>query len=141
MESSINERLKQSVEYKKINPPDIYNKIGVRRQIWGGWLNQNQAIPLDKLVKIVKLIPDIDARWLLTGEGEMINQPGAIPELVEEPKGTYKNSDCCTRCKDLEKQIALYEKLIAVYENPPKKEATTSDSTQLGEDAKQNKAS
>jgi hypothetical protein len=89
MESSINERLKQSIEYKKINPPDIYNKIGVRRQIWGGWLNQNQAIPLDKLVKIIKLIPDIDARWLLTGQGKMINQPAAIPEMVEEPKGTY----------------------------------------------------
>jgi predicted methyltransferase len=140
MESSINERLKQSVEYKKINPPDIYNKIGVRRQIWGGWLNQNQAIPLDKLVKIVKLMSDIDARWLLTGEGEMINQAGAIPELVEEPKATYKNSHCCSRCKDLENQIELYKKVLSLYENPPKKETTNEDSTQVGEDAKQNKA-
>jgi hypothetical protein len=49
--------------------------------------------------------------------------------------------DCCRRCKDLEKQILLLEKMVAMYENPPKKETGAANSTQIGECAKQNKAS
>lgn len=49
--------------------------------------------------------------------------------------------DCCRRCKDLEKQILLLEKMVAMYENPPKKETSDANSTQFGEGAKGNKAS
>jgi transcriptional regulator with XRE-family HTH domain len=138
--TTINQRLKSIFEEKKIKVNAVAAELEIDYRQFNNWLN-NTKPSVEGLQKILKYFPNIDARWLLTGEGEMINQPGAIPELVEEPKAPYKNSDCCSRCKDLEKQIALYEKVISLYENPPKKEATNEDSTQLGEDAKQNKAS
>lgn len=70
---------------------------------WSGWINQGKAIPLDKVVKIVRLITDINARWLLTGEGEMdMPEPG----VALEPAVTYKaKTDYCPLCAEKDKLI------------------------------------
>jgi transcriptional regulator with XRE-family HTH domain len=58
---------------------------------------------------------------------------------LEEPKAEYKKN-CCELCKEKDKQIALYEKLISVYENPPKKETHDESGLSGSEDTKRNKA-
>jgi transcriptional regulator with XRE-family HTH domain len=130
MDISINQRLKKIIKDKKINAPELYKKLGVDRTTWSGWINSNKAISVDKLVLILIQLKDIDARWLITGERQVVSSSEEIPEMVEEQSAKYK-TDCCRRCKDLENQIELYKKLLSVYENPPKKETGAANSVQF----------
>lgn len=67
------------------------------------------------------------------------DQPGAIAELVHEPKAAYKNTGCY-HCAEKERLIAQLENRIADKEQMInllcKKETGDEDSTQFGEDAK-----
>jgi predicted methyltransferase len=112
MEISINQRLKKLVENKKINPPVFYKKIGVTRGTWSGWVNSNKAISVEKLVSIIKELNDINARWLLTGEGSMTNDE----ELVQtnEPAGKYGNNNC-KLCEEKDARIKLLEEMLEMY--------------------------
>jgi hypothetical protein len=66
-------------------------------------------------------------------------KPYTIPDI--EPDIANDGNNCCRRCKDLEKQITLLEKLLAVYENPPKKETGNGNNPQSSESANRSKAS
>jgi len=146
--TTINQRLKSIFEEKKIKVNAVAAELEIDYRQFNNWLN-NTKPSVEGLQKILRYLPDIDARWLLTGEGEMLNQSEAILEMVEEPKATYKNN-CCELCREKDKQIeglkADKEELIKDKEwlksqIEPKKETTNEDSTQSGEGAKQNKAS
>jgi len=136
METSINQRLKKEVDDKKISSQELYKKIGVSKGVWSGWINAGRAIPLDKLVKILILLPDIDARWLLTGE---TSAPAKPKPYKNETQLDVANDGgkCCQRCKDLEKQIALQDELLDHYR--AKKETGLENSAQVGQYAKRNK--
>jgi hypothetical protein len=71
MINSVNQRLKQVVEHEKFSAPDFYKKIGVARNVYSDWINNVKPIPLNKVQKILELLPNLDARWFLTGEGTM----------------------------------------------------------------------
>lgn len=118
MQNTLNERLKEYLEVEKISAPNIYNKIGVSRTNWFGWISQNKAIPLNKVQAIIALLPNINARWLLTGEGEML--VGS-----ETPRIGYKENDClrkaeepggCLVCAEKERLIEMQNKHIEYLE-------------------------
>jgi transcriptional regulator with XRE-family HTH domain len=135
---TINQRLKSIFESKKLKVNQVAAELEIDYRQFNNWLNQTKP-SIDGLQKILKYLPDIDARWLLTGERQSEISSEEIPEMLEEAAAKYK-TDCCRRCKDLENQIQLYEKLIAVYENPPKKETHDESGASSGEDTKRNKA-
>lgn len=120
---TINQRLKEYFEFEKIHVPDIYKKLGVGRTVFFGWLNQGKAIPLNKLQQIVILLPALNARWLLTGEGEMISGRKVYSENDSLLKVEENTPIVCPYCllkneqiknlemhrDDLRKQISLLE--------------------------------
>lgn len=115
MEESINQRLKKFIEDKGINEPDTYKYLGTRRQIWNGWLNAEEAIPLNKVQKLIARFPDINARWFLTGEGEMLikKAQGSILSIPEEKMNVVEEPYTCPNCVILRNKInKLYEDLI-----------------------------
>lgn len=69
---AINQRLKEYFESKKIEAPEFYKKIGVERGEWSGWMNSNKAISVLRIQDILINCPDLSSRWLLIGEGNMI---------------------------------------------------------------------
>ena len=89
--TTINERLSEYLKAEKIPDRDVYKKIGVGQSVFGGWIKQGRAIPLNKVVSILVLFPNLNARWLLTGSGEMIDKQVSYPEnnslyIAEENK-------------------------------------------------------
>jgi len=54
-----------------IAPPEFYRKLGVGRMEYSGWITAGRAISVTKLQAILQLHPDLNARWLLLGEGTM----------------------------------------------------------------------
>ena len=72
MDLAINQRLKEFITYKKISYETFRKMINCTHiQQISNWMALREKIP-DKylIVTIVKLI-DLDARWLITGEGNM----------------------------------------------------------------------
>ena len=114
---TINQRLKEFVDQNNIAAPDLYRKIGVSRMDYSGWITAGKPISVNKLQTILQLYPDLNARWLLLGEGEMqenmpVNQSRArLPE--------------CENCSSKQIQIdllaenikTLNEYVLALKEN------------------------
>ena len=72
----MNERLKIFVEYLAISNKDFAESIGVSRQQYEGWINQNVKVPVHCLIQIAMIYEEINTRWLLTGEGIMLVKEG-----------------------------------------------------------------
>ena len=85
---TVNQRLREFVEANKISPPDIYKRIGATRMEYSGWITLGRAISLTKVQAILELYPDLNARWFLTGDGEM--QEGYIAK--KQPLIAYDDS-------------------------------------------------
>jgi hypothetical protein len=68
---TINERLKEFIDYNKINAPEFYRKLGVGRMEYAGWITAGRAISVAKIQIILNCYPNLNARWLLVGEGQM----------------------------------------------------------------------
>ena len=82
----MNERLKIFVEYLAISNIDFAESIGVSRQQYEGWINQNVKVPVHCLIQIAQVYKEINTRWLLTGEGIMLVREG-VGEGVKEVTG------------------------------------------------------
>lgn len=66
------ERLKDYIDFKGVSIAAFEKSIGMSNASFGKSLKKGGAIGSDKLENILSVYPDISARWLLTGEGEMI---------------------------------------------------------------------
>lgn len=105
---TINQRLKEYFESKKIDAPEFYKKIGIDRIEWSGWINSAKPISLLKLQRIVNTFPDLNARWLLTGEGDM---------LVFEPVGAKVAAERSAGNEVGNEILELYKKMLADKDN------------------------
>lgn len=80
METTFNERftkLWSTTNFR--NPTDAERKIGIKRQSIIEFTKD--AVPTyDTLVKLLNYFKHIDARWLITGEGDMITRPSHVNE-------------------------------------------------------------
>ncbi len=114
MRETINIRLKQLIETGKIDPPELYNKIGASRTTWSGWVNAGRPIPLAKVQLIIANCPNISARWLLTGEGSMFEgEPDEDPQKSKWPApAAYVTS--CQPCKEKDKRIEILEYTLSL---------------------------
>lgn len=73
--SLIKQNILQVIDYKGLKKPDFYRKTGITR----GILDQDNGISEDNIARFLAIFPDIDANWLVTGEGEMLRPSGADP--------------------------------------------------------------
>lgn len=80
--SEICNRFKKIRESKKMTITAIAAAIGEKRQRLQDIEAGKQKIPEDIIVKYIEYF-DIDANWLLTGEGEMLKKP-AEPQIAGE---------------------------------------------------------
>lgn len=112
MGDTINQRLKEYIELKKIDGPDIYGGTKISRQIYSDSINTSKSIPSEKLGIIVKKMPDdLNLRWLLTGEGEMLIKKD---DTTAEPALPYKNRLTHDEKQVFEERIINLENTIAV---------------------------
>lgn len=99
---SYNDRLKQFIDTNQIHHPDFYKRIGASRMEFYCWINTGKAISVGKITAILHLYPQLNARWLLTGEGEMqagSNGPVPLSSEILENK--------CDQCASRQIQIDM----------------------------------
>lgn len=106
MNISINERFKEYCSSNELSQTDLVKKLGIGKDRLSKWFNENQQIPGNAIIIIVQKCKDLNARWLITGEGNMITDK---KETSEEPASPYiakcKNPFCEVERKYLKDQI------------------------------------
>lgn len=120
MYMTVNQRLSVYIAEKKIDPPEFYKKIGASRGDWSGWINAGKAIPLNKLQLITSICKDLNVRWLITGEGEMLG-PEISDWIVQDQAQPYIKG--CAACeakdlhiRDLQNRLVLLDAQVARLE-------------------------
>ena len=79
------ERIKKFMDHKSVSPGDLASATGVQRSNISHILNGRNKPGAAFIEKFLLSYPEINARWFLTGEGEMINN-------TEDIQGDDKNS-------------------------------------------------
>lgn len=84
----LSDRIKKIVEHSELSIPQFANKIGVQtpqaiRDLISG---KTRSLSEDMQSKILSYIPSLNAAWLFTGEGEMLNnsQPAIIDTALNK---------------------------------------------------------
>lgn len=119
MTTTIQERILQYLEYKKVTPYKFCKDL----EFPMGSLNKRGSIGTDKYLKIIKYYRDLNPEWLLSGEGTMLKDEQApqanTPDdkylmLLEEHNKTLKDQlkDKEAIIKEKEEKEALYKEKI-----------------------------
>ncbi len=90
-----NERVLEIVRREGMNYSDFARRIGVSKHQFSNWKNKNQSVPEKYLVAIIEQFPDVNARWLITGEedsGEDIKKIQTFEEYKERFERSYKET-------------------------------------------------
>ena len=128
METSVKQRIIQFIKYKRISQRKFESTIGVSN----GFINNiSKSIGADKMQSIESAFPELNKSWLLTGEGEMLNQKQetAHKDLLSDyeiyllPMTTYAESldvvlaDCALlkNCEKIISPIKGVDFAITVY--------------------------
>ncbi len=64
---TVNNRLQQYLQESGTTQTDLSNKIGISRQNVNTWFTKGANISDKMLIRIIQVVEDIDARWLITG--------------------------------------------------------------------------
>jgi transcriptional regulator with XRE-family HTH domain len=110
MDKSINQRFAKILEEKNISQADYADRIKTGRANVNNWCRLKNAIPLDSIVELLNMFPDIDARWLLTGSPRAYNTD-QLPIVIDDPiKVNYADKDYIINMQ--KKVIEIKEKEI-----------------------------
>lgn len=95
MDLTINERLIEFQKVKGFRWESLRELLGVaKQQQVGNWTKKEdrEPIPAKHVLKLIQVFPELNARWLITGEGEMLNK--GTPMLANEPEMQYNIKKC-----------------------------------------------
>lgn len=81
------ERIKEFIEYKGISAGELATSLDVQRSNISHILNGRNKPGATLIEKLLMAFPDLNARWLLTGEGSMMNTV-----TLQEGKGEIKQT-------------------------------------------------
>lgn len=98
MERSINDRLNEWLLYRKISQAELARKLIIKgRSQVNQWCRSTAPIPDNYILDIIRLFPDLSARWFITGSGDMLEK--IIDHglhIINESAPPYKNTGSCT---------------------------------------------
>ena len=80
---TINQRLGEYIALKKISNVKLSEVARCSPQVVGTWFTHNVKVKGDYILNIINEYKDINARWLITGEGEMLDELKQIPSEIE----------------------------------------------------------
>ena len=100
MDLSINQRLREYIEAKKISQESFRITIGVaKKQQLSSWLTNGEKIPEKYLIEAIRKYQDLNPSWLLLGNGPMSNDSNTSSQL--------QVNDNCIECAMLRREIEI----------------------------------
>lgn len=109
-------RLKKIRAWYNLNQNEMAHKINVSLQSIGNLENEAKEVKpkIDTLSKIIQAFPEISAKWLLTGEGEMLVKPQKTSMLMaEEGQSEYQPVNALHEYNNhLKEEVAWLRKII-----------------------------
>jgi len=87
--SSIVIRIKEYIDFKGISIAAFERSVGFSNSSFSSQYKNNKSIGSDKIENIIKVYPEINPVWLLTGEGSMIKENSTPNNIVNEPTVEY----------------------------------------------------
>lgn len=80
MDNTINERLKTVLHQKRLSSSEFSEAVGISRSTLSAIINSKARPSYEVLEKIAATFPEINAGWLLTGNGSMMTV--RLPEVA-----------------------------------------------------------
>jgi transcriptional regulator with XRE-family HTH domain len=126
------ERISMYLQFRNISPHAFEKKIKLSNGYYSKQLRNKGSVGSDILIKIHEHFPDLNMLWVLTGEGNMVDESRAAQSALAE-EFTYKFEvenlklqnlqedvdQLNTVIKDKEKIISLYEFMLNQPVNIP----------------------
>jgi transcriptional regulator with XRE-family HTH domain len=126
------ERISMYLQFRNISPHAFEKKIKLSNGYYSKQLRNKGSVGSDILIKIHEHFPDLNMLWVLTGEGNMVDESRAVQSALAE-EFTYKFEvenlklqnlqedvdQLNTVIKDKEKIISLYEFMLNQQVNIP----------------------
>lgn len=70
---NIRERIKFLFEKKNITQAQLARELNISRVTVNKWISTENAFGIESVRKLLTYFPDLNARWLILGEGDMLN--------------------------------------------------------------------
>lgn len=117
----IKDRIMQFIELKGITRNKFETSCGLPVRYVS---NIGKSIQSDAIKKIILTYPEINLHWLITGEGEILNQNDGIKVWVEKFRTNPNNSEDVVGLmsilsrflKNQEDYHAIMKDMVAIYE-------------------------
>ena len=117
----IKDRIMQFIELKGITRNKFETSCGLPVRYVS---NIGKSIQSDAIKKIILTYPEINLQWLITGEGEILNQNDGIKVWVEKFRTNPNNSEDVVGLmsilsrflKNQEDYHAIMKDMVAIYE-------------------------
>jgi transcriptional regulator with XRE-family HTH domain len=112
------ERIKQFMDYKTLSAAELADQIGVQRSNVSHVMTGRNNPSSTFLEKLLLTFPELEARWLMVGEGQMIREAKdvmKVPEVknlfteVIEKKVQVVKSASADDVKEIDKIFILYK--------------------------------
>lgn len=78
------ERIKKFMEYKGISPSELADTIGVQRSNVTHVLKARNKPSFQFIEKMLQIYPELNAKWLLLGTGNMVDTPVKARTLFDQ---------------------------------------------------------
>lgn len=99
---SLNIRLIKFINSKNLRNTEFARSIGVHKQKIYDYKNDKSKPNAETLESILNAYPELNARWLLTGKGEMLNSETSLDKITEN----------CNKCDDLNERLDEYKERV-----------------------------
>lgn len=109
--TTLGERIKQFVDYKEISLNQLADAVGASNSYFNKVVKLNTSVGAERVEKILRAFPELNAEWLITGEGSMLKS--RQQEMINEQEITQLRAEV----------IELQSKLINCLENQLYKES------------------
>ena len=102
---TVNNRLKQHLKESGLTQTELSSKLGISRQNVNTWFTKGANISDKMLVRIVQVIENIDARWLITG----IHQGHGNSTKIKPQVTTENYEVVLTKLMDSQRELGSIE--------------------------------
>ena len=106
--SIVKQNILQIIEIKGLTKYDFYKKTRITR----GVLDQNNGMSEDNIARFLAYFTDIDANWLITGEGSMHKADTAVMSGTAPPDRDKYVQLLESKIEDQQKIIDLLEEKV-----------------------------